>query len=200
MLAHFWKLKFPRLLEMMFKDSILFPVSFHWATPKLLGYSGHEAVWCWRTSSWRGRVQGRGYSSARLNIHPFHPKFRYTQRDDERCMYIWLHIYIYTYTHTHTHIYSCTYKDLHIIAYIMCTACLSMSWPLLVADLIYWLYPHCLWEKTYDIARMTWPARPVKVSWPWPSPQPGTMDLLVMAAWRVRWNVSGFGSPQNRAV
>ena len=82
--------------------------------------------------------------------------------------YIYIHIYIYIY--------------IYIQIYTLCTVYLTMQSPLFVGNVVIyrWLYPHCLSDKTYDMARMTWPARPAKASWPWLSPQPGTVEVLVM--------------------
>jgi hypothetical protein len=85
------------------------------------------------------------------------------------------------------HVSSCIittyiYTYIYLQIYTLCTVYLTMQSPLFVGNVVIyrWLYPHCLSDKTYDMARMTWPARPAKASWPWLSPQPGTVEVLVM--------------------
>ena len=103
-------------------------------------------------------------------------QFVYCKNRIFRCSYRDIYIYtyyIYIYTYTYIYIYR---------SYTLCTVYLTMQSPLFVGNVVIyrWLYPHCLPDKTYDMARMTWPARPAKASWPWLSPQPGTMEVLVM--------------------
>ena len=112
--------------------------------------------------------QGKPSREVVLNTSSYIAKIVYL--DVVTVIYIYIHIiYIYTYIYIYR-------------SYTLCTVYLTMQSPLFVGNVVIyrWLYPHCLPDKTYDMARMTWPARPAKASWPWLSPQPGTTEVLVM--------------------